>query len=138
MSVKTPSAVVAFENVPADAADPVVDVYVNGEKVDSGGGGGGDDRLIIIDLGENDSADVSYNDVINYLKDEKTIVFLKTTEGYPANLALWRAGYSGNDGNTYFEINGIQQTGENSKTQITLCAYPEAADSKPLEFIVPD
>lgn len=42
MSTKTPSAVVSFNAVPEDAADPDVKVYVNGELVESGGGGGGD------------------------------------------------------------------------------------------------
>lgn len=33
-----PSGVLNFENVPADASDPDVKVYVNGEEVSSGGG----------------------------------------------------------------------------------------------------
>ena len=38
MSTKTPSAVVSFNAVPEDAADPDVKIYVNGELVESGGG----------------------------------------------------------------------------------------------------
>ena len=68
MSVKTPHAVVSFENVPADAADPVVDIYVNNEKVSSGGGGGGADFVRVIPLIDDDGYFVpeetlTYNDV---------------------------------------------------------------------------
>lgn len=35
-----PSGIINFENVPADAGDPDVKIYVNGEEVSSGGGGG--------------------------------------------------------------------------------------------------
>ena len=36
-----PSGVLNFENVPADAGDPDVKVYVNGDLVETGGGGSG-------------------------------------------------------------------------------------------------
>lgn len=78
MSVKTPSAVVAFENVPDDAADPVVDVYVNGEKVSSGGGGA--DFVRVIPLIDDDGYFVpeetlSFNDVDAGLADGLFYIF---------------------------------------------------------------
>lgn len=78
MSVKTPSAVVAFENVPADAADPVVDVYVNGEKVDSGGGSA--DFVRVIPLLDNDGYFVpeetlTYSDVDAGISDGLFYIF---------------------------------------------------------------
>ena len=37
-----PSGILNFENVPADAGDPDVKVFVNGEEVSAGGGGDSD------------------------------------------------------------------------------------------------
>ena len=46
-----PSAVVSFNAVPEDAADPDVKVYVNGELVESGGGGSGDLSIATVTIG---------------------------------------------------------------------------------------
>lgn len=72
MSVKTPHAVVSFENVPADAADPVVDIYVNNEKVSSGGGGGGADFVRVIPLIEDDG----------YFVPEETLTYRDVNVGF--------------------------------------------------------
>lgn len=76
MTAKTPSAVVAFENVPADAADPVVDVYVNNVKVNIGGG----DDMIVYKLTEdaeyNYDTTLTLKDVADAFDAGKFIVFM--------------------------------------------------------------
>lgn len=48
-----PSGIVSFYNVPADAEDPDVKVYVNNELVETGGGGGGDFSTCTVTPGAN-------------------------------------------------------------------------------------
>lgn len=48
-----PSGIVSFYNVPADAEDPDVKVYVNNELVESGGGGSSDLSICTMTIGEN-------------------------------------------------------------------------------------
>lgn len=47
-----PSGIVSFYNVPADAEDPDVKVYVNNELVESGGGGSSDLSFCNLTIGE--------------------------------------------------------------------------------------
>ena len=53
-----PSGVLNFENVPTDAGDPDVKVYVNGDLVETGGGGSSDFALATLTIGNNIQCDV--------------------------------------------------------------------------------
>lgn len=46
-----PSGILNFENVPQDAGDPDVKVYVNGELVETGGGGKSDFTVANVSIG---------------------------------------------------------------------------------------
>ena len=48
-----PSGIVSFYNVPDDAGEPDVKVYVNNELVETGGGGGGDFSTCTVTPGAN-------------------------------------------------------------------------------------
>lgn len=50
-----PSGVLNFENVPADAGDPDVKVYVNGSEVSAGGGGDSDFDTVKVTFVNNDT-----------------------------------------------------------------------------------
>lgn len=92
MSTKTPSAVVSFNAVPEDAADPDVKVYVNGELIESGGGGGGGDlstAIVTLTIAEGCSCFLPYcndgnndpeavaADTIAYYSGEYNVVLYK-------------------------------------------------------------
>lgn len=53
-----PSGVLNFENVPQDAGDPDVKVYVNGEEVSTGGGGDSDFTTTTITVVNNKASDI--------------------------------------------------------------------------------
>ena len=55
-----PSGVLNFENVPADAGDPDVKVYVNGDLVESGGGGASIGKFVTVNLICDDTYDEVY------------------------------------------------------------------------------
>lgn len=54
-----PSGILNFENVPQDAGDPDVKVYVNGELVETGGGGG-DFTTAIVSVSEDVNVIATY------------------------------------------------------------------------------
>lgn len=56
-----PSGILNFENVPADAGDPDVKVYVNGSEVEIGGGG--DSDLTTCELTVTTSGDAYYDSI---------------------------------------------------------------------------
>lgn len=128
MSVKTPSAVVAFENVPADADDPVVDVYVNSEKVSSGGG---DDRLTIIELDNDMKADISINEIKSIIADKKAVSFLYVSNEYNSNLAISSISLDHVSIAAYITID------EESATSTVYQADPATPDTKPIQFYEP-
>ena len=62
----TPSGILSFWNVPDDASDPDIKVYVNGELVEMGGGGESDFSLATMTIaGEFDSATLNIPTVLN-------------------------------------------------------------------------
>lgn len=133
MSVKTPSAVVAFENVPEDAADPVVDVYVNGEKVDTGGGGGGD--ITVFEIGSDMKCNVSVNELRAALL-AGMVVFKDNYQD--ADYALGIEAVDAGE-NPYVRIIGTVIWDDLSyQTTNTYQANPSTADTKPIEFYIPD
>ena len=79
MTEKAPAGVISFYNVPEGAPDPVVDVYVNNVKVETGGGGGAD-FVRVITLIDNDGyfypeETLTYSDVDAGITDGLFYIF---------------------------------------------------------------
>ena len=53
-----PSGILNFENVPADAGDPDVKVYVNGSEVEIGGGGDSDFTIAVVTINNTGETDL--------------------------------------------------------------------------------
>jgi len=127
MSVKTPSAVVAFENVPADAADPVVDVYVNGEKVSSGGGG--TDFVRVIPLIDNDG----------YFIPEETLTYSDVDAGFTDGLFyIFEPEHSSGKYAVCFMTTGDSTVMRLTDNRGSLYESDVSGPTDPLKFYIPD
>lgn len=120
---KTPSAVVSFENVPADAADPVIDVYVNGIKKSAGGGGGGADIALFHLTKDNTfyNADCTLQDILDAISAMKFIVFTlmdHSGENQYEYYQYFLTGYETGE-TTYVYIKDCQGNGLSASTATT-------------------
>lgn len=77
-----PSGIVSFYNVPEDAGDPDVKVYVNNELVESGGGGGdGDFTTATITLANPDNEETHMRGYYPIVDESKGIVLSRINIG---------------------------------------------------------
>ena len=136
MSVKTPSAVVAFENVPADAADPVVDVYVNGEKVDSGGGGGG---ITIFEIGSDKKCNASINEIVAAIKEGPVCFKAVSSAGNDIAMSAYTLAFGDPPyPAATFNVIGMDILENDATIPETYQADADALDTKPITFFIPD
>ena len=120
MSVKTPSAVVSFYNVPEDAADPIIKVFVNNVEKTLGG-----DGVEIIKVNIEDSTDPStyymcklgktYNEMVSIIENKPVYISYKwnvdENTQQDAMIPIITVGkFQGLDGTMY----GAQPAGDNS------------------------
>lgn len=75
-----PSGILNFENVPADAGDPDVKVYVNGVKVNNGSGGDG--NMVITQTREGTilTLDKTYKEILDALEAGTICVLVDSSE----------------------------------------------------------